>query len=70
MIAMYLAVHTMKEPVTGVADWFEKTHSSVNYSINKIDSLIKNDNQRIIRQLDRLKDQYNTSTADHVAINA
>lgn len=70
MIAMYLAVHTMKEPVTGVADWFEKTHSSVNYSINKIDSLIKNDNQRIIRQLDRLKDLYNTSTADHVAINA
>lgn len=70
MLAMYIAVHTMKESVTGVAHWFEKTHSSVNYSINKIDSLIKKDNQRIIQQLERLKDHFNASATDHVAINA
>ena len=70
MLAMYLAVRDMKESVTGVAEWFEKTHSSVNYSIKKIDSLIKKDNQRIIQQLERLKAQYNHSGSEHVAINA
>ncbi len=70
MLAMYLAVHTMKESVTGIANWFEKTHSSVNYSINKIDTMIKKDNQRIIQQMDRLKDQFNSSDANHMAVNA
>lgn len=70
MLAMYLSVRIMKETVTGVADWFEKTHSSVNYSVNKIESLINNDNERIIQQFERLKDQFNAIGSDHVAINA
>jgi len=70
MLAMYLAVKTMKEPVTGVAEWFEKTHSSVNYSINKINELMKKENKRTIEKYERLKKQFETSQPTNIAVNA
>jgi len=70
MLAMYLAVNTMKEPVTSVANWFGKTHSSVNYSINKVGELLKKENKRTIEQFERLKKQFSTSQAINMAVNA
>ena len=70
MLAMYLAVKIMKEPVTGVADWFDKTHSSVNYSVKKIDLLIEKENERIFNKLEQLKAQFTSSQSDNMAINA
>ncbi len=70
MLAMYLAVKTMKESVTGVASWFDKTHSSVNYSVNKIDTLIRAENERMISKFERLKEQFNSYQSNNMAINA
>jgi chromosomal replication initiator protein len=54
MLAMYIAVKEMKEQVTGVADWFGKTHSTVNYSVNKIKDYLNKGNERIADSLDSM----------------
>ncbi len=54
MIAMYVAVIEMKEQVTSVADWFDKTHSTVNYSVNRIKDFLKKGSERITNSIDSL----------------
>jgi chromosomal replication initiator protein len=54
MLAMYVAVTEMKEQVTSVALWFGKTHSTVNYSINKIKEQLKKGNARISDLIDSI----------------
>jgi len=60
MIAMYIAVKCMNEPVTSVANWFKKSHSSVNYSINKMKKMLGEDNSRIKGMITTLKAKLNT----------
>lgn len=53
-IAMYVASVNMKEQTVSIGEWFNKTHSSVNYSVNKIKKLYSDGNEKIVNYVDSM----------------
>ncbi len=54
MISMYVASKYMKEQTVSISEWFKKTHSSVNYSVNKIKKQHSEENSRINGYVDAM----------------